>query len=91
MINMDRAEKIMTALLIVALIAVLLHAHRSRGHRSNLTGLDLNTSTLPDNSRRGPTYLLSALPDHRNVNDAIQDVGCWPYSGYDRGDDYAES
>ena len=70
---MDRAEKIMTALVIVALIAVLLMAHRRRGHKGNLTGVRLNVSALDDN-RRGPSYLLSALPIHRHSDDFAEPV-----------------
>lgn len=78
---MDRAEKIMTALVIVALIAVLLHAHRRRGHNANLTGVKLMQSATND-CERGPAYLLSALPRHRRSNDKVQDVGCWPDTVY---------
>ena len=70
---MDRAEKIMTALVIVALIAVLLMSHRRRGYNGNLSGVRLNVSAL-DDYRRGPSYLLSALPLHRNSDDVAPSV-----------------
>lgn len=66
---MDRAEKIMTALVLLALVAVLLHSHRRRGHHGNLTGVRMNTSALPDPCHRGPAYLLSALPVERRSDD----------------------
>ena len=70
---MDRTEKIMSCLVILALVAVLLHSHRSRGHKGNLTGLRVNTSTV-DDEKRGPAYLLSALPIHRISDDLTDDV-----------------
>jgi hypothetical protein len=66
---MDRAEKIMTALVIAALVAVLANSHRRRGHHGNLTGVDMNMSASPCDDRSGPSYLLSALPDFRREND----------------------
>ena len=72
--EMDRAEKIMTALLIAGLIAVLASSHRRRGHHGNLTGVELNTSVSPCDNDYGPAYLLSALPDHRKKDDALNFV-----------------
>lgn len=66
---MDRIEKIGTCLVVAALIAVLVSSHRSRGHNGNLTGLRMNASAVPDDCRRGPSYLLSALPEHRRSDD----------------------
>ncbi len=86
---MDRAEKIMTAIVIAGMIAVLCSAHRRRGHAGNLTGLRMNTSASPcDISRRGPLYLLSALPSHRRSDDYADPTSYWagngdPYSQID--------
>jgi hypothetical protein len=66
---MDRADKIFTILAFAAMIAVLASSHRRRGHKGVLTGVKANTSDMPDNSRVGPAYLLSALPARRVKDD----------------------
>jgi hypothetical protein len=66
---MDRADKIFTILAFAAMIGVLVHTHRPRGHRGVLTGVKVNTSATPDAWKRGPAYLLSALPAKRRGDD----------------------
>lgn len=69
---MDRVEKIGTILLMVALVATLAHSHRRRGHQGKLTGVSVNTPDLAN--RRGPVYLLAALPEHRRRDDYADPV-----------------
>lgn len=86
---MDRFEKILTALSLTGLIAVLAVSHRRRGHNGNLTGLRMNTSAHPcDGYARGPAYMLSALPLHRRSDDYADPVSYWPIGGepYHPGD-----
>jgi hypothetical protein len=66
---MDRADKIFTILAFAGMIAVLVSAHRPRGHRGVLTGVKANTSERPDGCRLGPSYLLSNLPGVRQKDD----------------------
>jgi hypothetical protein len=58
---MDRADKIFTILSISGMIALLVCSHRSRG---KLAGVNMNESAAPS-VKRGPAYLLSALPVSR--------------------------
>ena len=74
---MDRAEKIMTALVIVGLIAVLANSHR---RRHGLPNVRLNTSAAPYECE-GPAYLLSALPSHRRKDEFTDAVSYWPLGG----------
>jgi hypothetical protein len=65
---MDRADKIFTILSMIALVGLLVHHHRPRGHRGVLSGVKVNTPAVPSMDV-GPAYLLSALPIMRRKDD----------------------
>lgn len=62
---MERIEKIGTALVMVALVAVLVHTSVRRS--KHLPDAALNTPAAP--RLAGPAYLTAALPSHRRNDD----------------------
>lgn len=76
---MDRADKIFTILALTLMIGILVCYHRPRG---NLADIRLNTSATPNPFKRGPAYLLSALPSHRAQNDFQEPTSIYePHDG----------
>lgn len=62
---MERIEKIGTALVMIALVAVLVNTGWRRS--KHILDGDLNTPAVP--RLTGPAYLTSALPIHRRNDD----------------------
>lgn len=76
---MERADKIFTILVMAGLVAILVMQYR---RHPKLPHVRLNESAT-DQVRRGPAYLLSALPIQRPNDDTLPVVSQWPAMGDD--------